>query len=83
MKKVTIYSTSTCVYCHMLRTYLDGRKVHYEVKKVDEDPKLAQELYEKSGQLGVPFTIVEDEHGKKTKILGFDRTTIDHALSLG
>lgn len=82
MKKITIYATATCGYCHMLKNYLDGKKVQYEVKKADEDPKLAQELYEKSGQLGVPFTVITDEHGKETNILGFDKVTIDHVLAL-
>jgi glutaredoxin 3 len=81
MAKITIYSTQTCGYCHMLKNYLESKGVTFEEKHADQDPKLAQELYEKSGQLGVPFTIIEDG-GKEEKILGFNRPQIDQVLGL-
>lgn len=82
MSKITIYSTKTCGYCHMLKGYLDDNGISYDVKMADEDQKLAQELYEKSGQLGVPFTIIETDEGKTFNILGFDKPQIDHVLGL-
>lgn len=82
MSKVTIYSTATCGYCKMLKSYLQSKNIDYNVKMADEDHNLARELYEKSGQLGVPFTIIETEDGKEEKILGFDRPRIDEVLNL-
>ncbi len=79
--KITIYSTATCGFCKMLKSYLNEKGIHYDVKMADEDQNIARELYEQSGQLGVPFTIVED-NGKEEKILGFDRPRIDAALGL-
>ncbi len=79
-KKITVYSTASCGFCKMLKSYLDSKNVEYEVKAADEDQKIAQELYEKSGQLGVPFTVIEDSDGKEQHILGFDRAQIDLAL---
>lgn len=81
-KNITIYSTATCGFCKMLRGYLNDKGVKYDVKMADEDQAIAKELYEKSGQLGVPFTIVTDEDGKEEGILGFDRKKIDMALGL-
>jgi glutaredoxin len=66
----------------MLKSYLQSKDIDYEVKMADEDPDLARELYEKSGQLGVPFTIIETDEGKEEKILGFDRPRIDEVLNL-
>lgn len=66
----------------MLKKYLDEKGIAYHEKRADEDQSLAQELYEKSGQLGVPFTIVRDDKGNESKILGFDRQKIDTALGL-
>jgi glutaredoxin len=82
MAKISIYSTATCGYCKMLKSYLQSKNIAYEVKMADEDPNLARELYEKSGQLGVPFTIIETDEGKEEKILGFDRPRIDEVLNL-
>ncbi len=80
--KITIYSTATCGFCKMLKSYLSSKDIKYEVKMADEDQALAKELYEKSGQLGVPFTIIEKEDGTEEKILGFDRPKFDAVLSL-
>jgi glutaredoxin len=82
MPKISIYSTATCGYCKMLKSYLQSKDIAYEVKMADEDPNLARELYEKSGQLGVPFTIIETDDGKEEKILGFDRPRIDEVLNI-
>lgn len=82
MAKIIIYSTATCGYCKMLKSYLQSKSIAYEEKHVDEDQKLAEELYEKSGQLGVPFTIIEQDDGTEEKILGFDRVRINQVLSI-
>jgi glutaredoxin 3 len=82
MKQVTIYSTATCSFCKMLKSYLQDKGVKYDVKMADEDQAIAKELYDKSGQLGVPFTIITDEEGKEESILGFDRQKVDAALGL-
>ena len=82
MKNITVYSTATCGFCKMLRGYLSDKGIKYDVKMADEDQAIAQELYEKSGQLGVPFTVITDEDGKEENILGFDRQKIDAALGL-
>ena len=66
----------------MLKSYLSSKNISYDVKMADEDQNLARELYEKSGQLGVPFTIIEKEDGTEEKILGFDRPKIDAVLGL-
>jgi len=81
-KNITIYSTATCGFCKMLKGYLDDKKVAYTVKAADEDQAIAKELYEKSGQLGVPFTVVEKEDGSEEGILGFDRARIDSVLGI-
>lgn len=78
---ITIYSTATCGFCKMLKSYLDQHKITYNEKHADQDPAIAQELYDKSGQLGVPFTIIEKD-GKEEAVLGFDRQKIDEVLEI-
>ncbi len=82
MQAITIYSTTTCGYCHMLKAYLKGKHISYTEKIADTDPSLAQELFEKSGQLGVPFTIFTKDDGSEVSVLGFDRPKIDALLHL-
>jgi len=80
--KITIYSTATCGFCKMLKSYLSSKEIKYDVKMADEDQAIARELYEKSGQLSVPFTIIEKSDGSEEKILGFDRPRFDSILGL-
>lgn len=82
MNKITIYSTKTCGYCKMLKSYLDSKNIKYKDKLADEDQAIAMELYEKSHQLGVPFTIIEKENGEEVNILGFDKPKFDQVLGL-
>ena len=75
---VTVYSTQTCPYCHMVKDYLKKNKVEFNDVDVGEDARAAQEMVAKSGQMGVP---VVDVDGKI--IIGFDKEAIAKALGLG
>jgi glutaredoxin len=66
----------------MLKSYLQSKNIAYDEKLADLDQNLAKELYEKSGQLGVPFTIIEKEDGSEERILGFDRAKVDQVLGI-
>jgi glutaredoxin 3 len=80
---VTIYSTSTCTYCGALRAWLDGRNIPYDYKLIDANPDIMKEYVRVSeGVVGVPFTVIEDESSKISKILGFDKRKLQAALAL-
>ena len=76
-KSVKVYSTPTCPYCVMVKEYLKQNKVAFEDIDVSAKPEAANEMVNKSGQMGVP---VLDIDGKI--IVGFDRPKIAVALSL-
>jgi len=80
--KIEIYTTTTCPYCKMEKDYLDSKGVKYENIFVDNDSKAAQEMLEKSGQLGVPFTVVTSDDGTEKSILGFDKEKLNRVLGL-
>ena len=81
--RVTIYSTTTCNFCGALRAWLDERNVSYDYKVIDTDPAVMKEYVEVSdGVIGVPFTVIEDNTGKISKILGFDKPKLQTALGL-
>ena len=48
----------------------------YVEKDVSSDPALVDELFEKSGQLGVPVILVDDE-----VIVGFDKSYLESLLT--
>lgn len=82
MKTTTIYTTPTCGFCAMTKQYFRANQVPYAEKDVSRDAAMAQEMIDKSGQMGVPVTIIADEAGKETLIIGFDRSRLAAALGL-
>ena len=80
IKAITVYSTTTCPYCVMLKRWLDDKKIPYTDYLVDKNPIAAQNMVQLSGQMGVPFSTVEYEDGSLEKILGFDRPRFERAI---
>lgn len=75
MNQIKIYTTPTCPYCKMAKEYFKSKGLAYEEYNVVADKAKAQEMVEKSGQLGVPTIEI---NGKI--IVGFDRQAISQAL---
>lgn len=76
-KNITIYTTPTCAFCHMTKEYLKTHELDFTAKDVASDQAAAQEMVEKSGQMGVPVIDIDGQI-----IVGFDRPRIDAALGL-
>ncbi len=76
-KKVSIYSTPTCVYCNMAKDFFNENGVKYENFDVASDVAKRKEMMEKSGQLGVPVITVGDE-----LIVGFDEGRLRELLEI-
>ena len=75
--KVTLYTTKTCGYCRMLKSWLGSKGVSYTEYGVDVNPVAAQNMIRLSGQMGVPFTTVEKDDGEMVGVLGFDRPMLE------
>jgi len=82
MPKVRIYSTKTCVYCHMEKAYLKSKGVEFEEILLDEKPDEISKLVDTCGSMGVPCTHITREDGSEESILGFDKARLDAALGL-
>jgi len=72
---VKVYSTPTCPYCKMAQEYLKEKGVEFEHIDVAADQKAAEEMIEKSGQMGVPVIEID---GKI--IVGFNKEEIEKLL---
>ena len=77
MKKVKVYSTSTCYFCVKLKEFLHQHKIPFENFDINEDKKAAMEMIKKTNQTGVPVV----EIGKEI-IIGFDQDRIKKALKI-
>lgn len=77
-----MYTTRTCPFCKMEKDYLLSQNIPFEEILVDENPTQAQAMIEISGQMGVPFTVIEKDNGEKEMILGFDKTRISEAMGI-
>lgn len=82
MAKIKIYSTPSCAYCKLLEQYLDEKKVEYEDIDVSQDQAAGKEMVEKSGQMGVPVSIITTNDGKEEVVVGFDKVKINELLGL-
>ena len=76
-EKVKIYTTVTCPWCVKTKEFLKASNVKYREVNVGMDEKSRNEMFEKSGQFGVPVT---DVNG--TIIVGYDREALKKALNL-
>ncbi len=74
---VTVYSTPTCPYCKMAKAYLAENNIEFKDIDVSTDDKAAQEMIDKSGQMGVPVIEIDGKH-----IVGFDKEAVKAALGL-
>jgi len=78
---IKLYSTTTCPYCKMEAAWLDTKNVTYDEVHVDLDRKSAEEMIQKTGQMGVPVTAVLYEGGKEEYIVGFDKQRLSSVFT--
>jgi len=75
--KVKVYSTPACPYCYALKDFLREHKIEFEDVDVSTDPKAAEEMIRKSGQMGVPVTEIDGEI-----VVGFDKEKLEKLLNI-
>lgn len=76
MKKVEIYSTPTCHFCHLAKDYFASKGVIYTEYDVAADVTKRKEMVELTGQMGVPVIRIGDKIA-----VGFQQSLIDQMLS--
>ncbi len=75
MHNVTIYSTPTCHFCHMAKEFFKANNVSYTEYDVASDIEKRKEMVQKSGQLGVPVIVIDND-----LTVGFDKPKIAKLL---
>ncbi len=76
MAQVSIYSTPSCTYCKAPKEYFAENNVAFQEFNVAEDMARRQEMIERSGQMGVPVIMVDNNivvgynKGKLPELIG-------------
>lgn len=78
-KPVTIYTTTTCVYCRAAKDFFKEHGINYTEVDVGADATKAREMIEKSGQMGVPVIVV-GEGVDEQLIVGYDKARLGQLL---
>lgn len=81
MSTVTVFSTTTCKYCKVVKDHLDEKNIPFEEVLLDLNPERIQESIEISGSRAVPVTKIVTDDGKAYGVLGADIEAIDKVLS--
>ena len=76
-KRIIVYSTATCPHCIRLKEFLKTSNIEFENIDVSADPAKADEMVEKSGQMGVPVVDIDGDI-----VVGFDRDSISQKLGI-
>lgn len=77
MTPVTIYTTHSCPYCKMAKSFFQEHNIQYVEKDVTTDQQAQQEMIEKSGQLAVPVIEINGQI-----VVGFNQPKIKELLSI-
>ena len=75
MADIKVFSTPTCPYCTSAKEFLTEKGIEFENIDISQDREAADEMVEKSGQMGVPVIMIKEE-----VIVGFDKEKIEEIL---
>jgi len=77
MSNVVIFSTPTCTYCKAAKEFFTDNNIEYTEYDVASDSDKRNEMIEKSGQMGVPVILIDDN-----MVIGFNQPKIKELLEL-
>jgi len=80
--KWKIYSTPTCPSCKKAKAFFNENGIEFDEVNVAEDEKERDEMFKKSGQMGVPVIEITRSNGDTEIILGFDKKRLKQVMGL-
>lgn len=79
--KVTVFTTSNCAYCGMVKKWLTAKSVPFTEVNLDKHPDRQQEAIKISGAMTVPVTLIENG-SKKDVIVGYNLSKLAPAIAV-
>lgn len=62
MPNIVVYTSNYCPYCRRARALLDKKGVRYTVLDVNDEPRLWNEMVQRTGRNTVPQIFIGDRH---------------------
>jgi glutaredoxin len=81
VKNITIFTTTTCAYCPMVKKYLGAKGFTYDEVNLDQNPERQAEALAISGALTVPVTVVTREDDSKQVVVGYNLAKLAPAIA--
>lgn len=72
---ITVFTTSQCAYCTMVKKFLTMKGKDFKVVNLEEDVEARQSLLERTGAMTVPITQIDDEF-----IIGWNPAKLNAAI---
>jgi glutaredoxin-like YruB-family protein len=76
-RRVVVYSGPGCPACGVLKSYLRRHGVAFREVDIARDPRAAERIAHRSGQMAVPQTDINGQ-----LVVGFDRAKLDRLLGI-
>ena len=80
-KNITVFTTSTCSYCPMVKRYLQSKGLQYDEVDLEKNPDRQAEILAKSGALTVPITVVTKTDDTEEVIVGYNLQRLAPAVA--
>lgn len=84
-KKIDIYSTQTCHFCHLEKDFLTSKGIAFTDHDVSTDQAKRDYIRDLTGQMGVPVTVIsnpEKPDEEPLVLVGFSQALLEEKLGL-
>lgn len=83
VKKITIYTISSCPFSQQEKEYLKANNLSFEEKNLEQNREWLTEMLTIANNFaGTPVTKIEDENGQITVLKGFTKEEFDKILGI-
>lgn len=81
VKNITIFTTTTCAYCPMVKKYLGAKGFTFDEVNLDQNPERQAEALALSGAMTVPVTVVTKQDDSREVIVGYNLAKLAPAVA--
>jgi glutaredoxin-like YruB-family protein len=74
---VVVFTTPTCSWCRVVKQHLKKHSIRFKEIDVSKDERAARDMVRRTGQQGVPVTLIQNR-----AIVGFKKDEINRLLNI-